>query len=58
MEAGENWGEITQILAGLTRGDPDAVPRLFPLVYDELHRLAQGYMRGERQGHTLQSTVG
>ena len=28
-----------------------------PLVYDELHRLAAHYMRGERAGHTLQATA-
>ena len=28
-----------------------------PLVQAELHRLARGYMRGERQGHTLQTTA-
>jgi RNA polymerase sigma factor (TIGR02999 family) len=30
--------------------------KLTPLVYQELHRLAQGYLRGEREGHTLQTT--
>ena len=29
---------------------------LTPIVYDELHRLARHYMRGERPGHSLQST--
>ena len=28
-----------------------------PLVYDELRRLAARYMRGERDGHTLQATA-
>jgi len=28
-----------------------------PLVYDELHRLAQRYLRNERSDHTLQSTA-
>ena len=28
-----------------------------PLVYDELRRLARSYMRRERPGHTLQTTV-
>jgi len=31
--------------------------KLIPLVYDELHRLAQRYMAGERPGHTLQTTA-
>jgi len=30
---------------------------LFPVVYDELRRLAGAYMRGERPGHTLQPTA-
>ena len=31
--------------------------RWFPLVYAELHRLAESYMRGERKHHTLQPTA-
>ena len=31
--------------------------RLMPLVYDELRRLAQSYLRSERPGHTLQGTA-
>jgi RNA polymerase sigma factor (TIGR02999 family) len=31
--------------------------KLMPLVYDEMHRLAQRYMSGERPGHTLQATA-
>ena len=38
-------------------GDEDALSRLTPLVYDELHRLAEGYMRREHPGHTLQTTA-
>jgi RNA polymerase sigma factor (TIGR02999 family) len=30
---------------------------LYPLVYDELHRLARRYMTRERKGHTLQTTA-
>src|SRR4029077_19091186 len=39
------------------QGDHDAFDRLVPLVYAELRRLAHGYMRGERPGHTLQTTA-
>ena len=39
----------------------DSVPRsmdaLIPIVYEELRRLAHHYMRGERVGHTLQTTA-
>jgi len=50
-------GTITQLLVSLQEGDPDAANRLFPLVYDELHRLAASYMRRERSDHTLQATA-
>lgn len=48
---------ITLLLAQLRQGDKDAEARLIPLVYNELHRLARHYMRGERQGHTLQTSA-
>ena len=32
-------------------------PTLLPLIYDELRRLAAGYMRSERSDHTLQPTA-
>lgn len=38
-------------------GDSDALQRLLPLVYDELHRVAQRHLRRERPGHTLQTTA-
>jgi len=34
-----------------------ALEKLAPAVHHELHRLAQFYMRGERPGHTLQTTA-
>jgi len=49
--------EITKILLALSKGDTEAPDKLMPLVYDELRRLASGYMRRERQGHTLQATA-
>jgi RNA polymerase sigma-70 factor (ECF subfamily) len=48
---------ITQLLVAWGDGDQAALDRLVPLVYAELRRLARGYMRGERQGHTLQTTA-
>jgi RNA polymerase sigma-70 factor, ECF subfamily len=42
---------------GWSDGDLSALEKLTPLVYRELHRLAQAYMRGERPGHTLQTTA-
>jgi RNA polymerase sigma-70 factor (ECF subfamily) len=41
----------------LTDGDHDALDALLPLVYAELRRLAAGYLRRERHGHTLQPTA-
>ncbi len=49
--------DITGILAKAREGDPDAAGYLLPIVYDELHALAQAYMRHERPGHTLQATA-
>jgi RNA polymerase sigma-70 factor, ECF subfamily len=49
--------EITQLLLAWSEGDGQALDRLIPLVYDELRRLAQSYMRKERAGQTLQTTA-
>jgi RNA polymerase sigma factor (TIGR02999 family) len=50
-------GQLTQLLADWSRGDQAALDQLFPLVYDELRRLARHFMREERTGHTLQTTA-
>jgi RNA polymerase sigma-70 factor, ECF subfamily len=52
-----NPGEVTQLLKAMHSGDTSAAGRLLPLVYSELHRLAQAYMRRERPDHTLQATA-
>ena len=49
--------EITQLLAEWREGNQAALDDLYPLVYDELHRLARRYMSRERKGHTLQTTA-
>ncbi|HSL55848.1 MAG TPA: sigma-70 family RNA polymerase sigma factor [Pyrinomonadaceae bacterium] len=49
--------EITQLLAEWRDGNQSALDQLYPLVYDELHRLARRYMSRERKGHTLQTTA-
>ena len=46
-----------QALADWANRDPAARERLVPIVYEELRRLAHHYMRGERAGHTLQTTA-
>ena len=48
---------ITQLLAEWRDGNQSALDQLYPLVYDELHRLARRYMSRERKGHTLQTTA-
>ena len=48
---------ITQLLRKWSNGDEKALDQLMPLVYDELHRLAQSYLRRERREHTLQPTA-
>ena len=49
--------EITQWLAACRGGDPVALEKLLPLVYDELHRRAMNFFSHERTGHTLQPTA-
>lgn len=49
--------EVTRLLNALQQGEDGAADRLMPLVYAELHDLAAHYMRGEREGHTLQPTA-
>ncbi len=50
-------GRITDLLIAWRDGDETALDRLVPLVHAELRRLARRHMRGERGGHTLQTTA-
>lgn len=49
--------EITRILESMAGGDKLAANELFPLVYDELRRLANAKMKQEKSGLTLQPTA-
>ena len=49
--------EVTQLLKAWSVGDETALEQLTPLVYRQLHNIAQRYMAGERSGHTLQATA-
>ena len=49
--------QVTVLLKAWASGDPAALDRLTPLVYDELRRMARRYMRNERGGNTLQTTA-
>jgi RNA polymerase sigma factor (TIGR02999 family) len=48
---------VTLLLRELDGGDQAALERLVPLVYEELRRIAEGQLRRERPGHTLQPTA-
>jgi len=47
---------VTQLLVELRDGQSGAMDRLFPLVYEELRRIARRALRRERTGHTLATT--
>lgn len=53
----ETTGPVTELLARIGAGDGHAIDRLFPLVYQQLRQSAEGILRGEREGHTLQPTA-
>ena len=48
---------VSQLLHEWRGGDRGALDRLIPLVYAELHRMAEQCFQGERAGHTLQPTA-
>jgi RNA polymerase sigma-70 factor, ECF subfamily len=50
-------GPVTALLVRMRSGDAVARDEVVPLVYDELRRLAAGYLRRERPNHTLQPTA-
>ncbi|MFN8573038.1 MAG: sigma-70 family RNA polymerase sigma factor [Gemmatimonadaceae bacterium] len=50
-------GSATALLRAWGAGDRDALDQMLPLVYEELHRLARGYLGRERPDHTLQPTA-
>ncbi|HVI10524.1 MAG TPA: sigma-70 family RNA polymerase sigma factor [Candidatus Binatia bacterium] len=49
--------EVTSLLKSWSSGDEQALEKLTPLVYRQLHQVARRYMAGERSGHTLQTTA-
>jgi RNA polymerase sigma-70 factor (ECF subfamily) len=49
--------EVTRLLREWAKGSESALEALTPLVYAELRRLAESYLRRERPGHTLQPTA-
>jgi RNA polymerase sigma-70 factor, ECF subfamily len=53
----EESAEVTQLLVRWKEGDSEAEAALTPIVYRELYRLAERYLRNERTEHTLQPTA-
>ena len=56
MDGNDQTG-ITQLLIAWSDGEREALEQLVPLVYDDLRRLAAGYMGRETPGHALQATA-
>lgn len=57
-----SWGigrmnEVTRILNAIDAGNPHAAEQLFPIVYDELRKLAAAKLRREKAGQTLDATA-
>ena len=48
---------VTALLRAWSQGDAAALDELFPVVYDELHRQAERFMRAQPAGHTLETTA-
>jgi RNA polymerase sigma factor (TIGR02999 family) len=55
--SGQTGRDVTALLMSWRAGDEEALRLLTPLVYNELHHLAERYLRGEHAGHTLQTTA-
>jgi RNA polymerase sigma factor (TIGR02999 family) len=53
----QSSGEVTRLLQSWADGDATALEALWPMVYDDVRRLARRQMAGERGDHTLQSTA-
>lgn len=53
----EEAGEVTRLLQRWAAGDASALESLWPMVYDDLKRLARRQLAQERGDHTLQRTA-
>ncbi|MBC7844002.1 MAG: sigma-70 family RNA polymerase sigma factor [Gemmatimonadaceae bacterium] len=53
----DSHAEVTTLLVALAHGEPEAMDRLLPAIYDELKRLASAQLRRERDEHTLGATA-
>ncbi|MBX7171673.1 MAG: sigma-70 family RNA polymerase sigma factor [Pyrinomonadaceae bacterium] len=57
MDEAPRRGEITEMLKACSGGNREAMNKLVPFVYQELHRQAHRYLNRERSNHTLQTTA-
>jgi RNA polymerase sigma factor (TIGR02999 family) len=57
VAGGSERGDVTLLLARWAGGDQTALDALMPVVYAELRRIADAYLRRERGNHTLQPTA-
>src|SRR5262245_35898620 len=60
VQEGLSWSlmdEVNRILSTIEQGDPHGAEQLFPLVYEELRKLAAQRMAREKPGQTLQATA-
>src|SRR5438128_9578146 len=48
---------VTQLLEQWNHGDREALDKLMPLIYEELHKMAKRYMSQQNPGNTLQTTA-
>lgn len=55
--AANSGNDITRLLLEWSDGNGAALSELFPLVYEELRRMAEQHLRRERSAHTLQRTA-
>ena len=56
-DGSEEQAGVTQLLARAQRGEAGATDELFPIVYDELRRLAAGFLCSESNAQTMQATA-
>jgi RNA polymerase sigma-70 factor, ECF subfamily len=54
---GSRTADVTALLRAWSAGDHSALDQLMPVLHGELKRIARRFMRGEREGHTLQPTA-
>lgn len=57
MPSPDTKNPVTELLGALSSGDPNAAEQLFPLVYDELRRVASNALRARTPNQTLQATA-